>query len=67
MGVNRLIVSLGVGFPKPELHTPSTAAELVEHHPCRACVHGVVPEEPAKRIAGAIHVADTIILNLCSS
>jgi len=27
-------------------------------------VHAVVPIEPAKRIASAIHVVDTIILNL---
>jgi hypothetical protein len=41
----------------------STAAELVEHHPGRAGVHGVVPIEPAERFASAIHVIDTISLN----
>ncbi len=45
------------------VNTPSTAAELVEHHPGRARVHGIVPIEPAKRIERAIHVVNTIILN----
>jgi len=47
---------LGVRFPKAELDTPSTAAELVEYHRGRASVHGVVPIEPTKRIERAIHV-----------
>ena len=54
---------LGVRFPKAELYTVSTAAELVERHPDGACVHAIVPVEPAKRIASAIHVVDTIIRN----
>jgi hypothetical protein len=41
----------------------STAAELVEHHPGRASVHGIVPIETAKRIERAIQAVDTIIRN----
>ncbi len=41
-----------------------TATELVEHHLDRARMHGAVPIEPADRIERAIHVVDTIILNL---
>jgi hypothetical protein len=52
---------LGVWFPKAKLNAPSTAAELVEHHPGRARVHVVVPIEPAHRIGTAIHVVDKII------
>ncbi len=36
-------LTLGVRFPKAKLNTASTAAELVEHHPGCARVHGVVP------------------------
>jgi hypothetical protein len=50
--------TLGVRFPKAKLNTLSTAAELVEHHPGRARVHGVVPVEPADRIERAILVVD---------
>jgi hypothetical protein len=56
--------TLGVRFPKAKPNTPSTAAELVEHHPGRARVHGVVPVEPADRIERSILVVDTIIINL---
>jgi len=56
--------TLGVRFPKAKLNTLSTAAELVEHHPDRAGVHGVVPKEPADRIERAILVVDTNILDL---
>jgi len=59
-----LMVSLGVRFPKTKFNTVSTATELVERHPGRSRVHAVVPIEPAKRIASAIHVVDTIVLNL---
>src|ERR1039458_7298441 len=52
---------LGVRFPKAALYTVSTAAELVEHHPGRARVHGIVPVKPAHRIGSAIHVVDIII------
>src|ERR1039458_6992555 len=60
----RPLAQLGVQFPKTKLNTTSTAAELVEYHPGRAGVHGVVPKEPADRIGRAIHVVDAIILNL---
>ena len=40
--------------------TVSTAAEIVEHHPGRALVHGIMPIERAKRIENAIHVINTI-------
>jgi hypothetical protein len=56
--------TLGVRFPKAKLNTLSTAAELVEHHPGCARVHGVVPIEPADRIERAILVVDTFILAL---
>ena len=56
--------TLGVRFPKAKLDTPSAAAELVEHHPDRASVHGVVPIEPADRIKCTIDVVDTIIRDL---
>ena len=64
--VYRLVhgLTLGVRFPKAKLNTPSTAAELVEHHRGLAPVHGVVPKEPADRIERAIGVVDTDILNL---
>src|SRR5450759_1062599 len=60
----RPLAQLGVRFPKAALYTVSTAAELVEYHPGRAGVHGVVPKEPADRIVRTIHVVDAIILNL---
>lgn len=55
---------LDVRFPKSKLHTVSTATELVERHPGCARVHGVVPKEAADRIEHAIHVVDTVILNV---
>src|ERR1035437_2381159 len=60
----RPLAQLGVQFPTTKLNTTSTAAELVEYHPGRAGVHGVVPKEPADRIGRAIYVVDIIILNL---
>ena len=56
--------TLGVRFPKAKLNTPSTAAELVEHHSGRSHVHGVVPKASADRIERAILLVDTNILNL---
>jgi len=50
------------GFQKPSLTHFRTAAELVEHHPGRARVHGVVPVESADRIEREILVVDAIIL-----
>jgi hypothetical protein len=54
---------LGVWFPKAKLDALCAAAELVEHHPGRARMHGVVPKEPADRIECAILVVDTNIIN----
>ncbi len=56
-------ITLGVRFPKAKFNTVGTAAELVEHHPGRAPVHGVVPKEAADRIEHAIHFVNTIFLN----
>ena len=53
--------TLGVRFPPTKFNTLSAAPELVEHHRGRACMHRVVPKEPAHGIERAIYVIDTII------
>jgi|tagenome__1003787_1003787.scaffolds.fasta_scaffold20657823_2 hypothetical protein len=55
---------LGVRHPKSELNTISTAAELVEHHPGRARVHGDMPIKPTDRIKRGILLIDRNIIGL---
>ena len=52
----RPLAQLGVQFPKTKLNTTSTAAELVEYHPGRAGVHGVVP---IRAVTDGPHIAKT--------
>jgi hypothetical protein len=54
---------LGVRFPKAKLDTLGTPTILVEHHPRRARMHGIMPIEPTDRIKYVIRVIDTKIIN----
>ena len=61
-GSPEIRVGLSVRFPMPVFDAVGTATELIKDYRDYACVHMVMPEEPAIRIERTVHFIDIALL-----